>query len=397
MRILQTIFLPGRVVAVKVTFALGTLLTAIAAANPALAASRFDVYFLAVGSSNYVTPSNPQVHGFTRIPGANQSARLVADRLMTGGARYGLVLTSGENTYVSLSDIQAALNTVSGKIAKYNSSPLLIFYFAGHGMAEGVGWNHFSIPGDMSYTGDPRQLDLETLAHHALHAGALADALDKFHIPYLVMLDTCSEGRPAQFDSPVLTPQASGGFTAVTAALRVLNEFRQESPVIFSSAPGGVVQVVQDPTDPTGERIGPMARRLVLLLDSAAKSGNPMSMGAVIRGLTSASLDLATQPAVTHATSGSSWTSILFQPGAATGHLAQTTGSAHSANLCCNPATATGPPPTPMLGSVTIRGESGEFITSGRRFAFTAPPTAVSLTESAGDIVIQVAVGTIDT
>jgi hypothetical protein len=300
------------------------------------------------------------------------------------------VLISGEDTYISLNDIQAALDNVSGQIVRdHPSTPLLFVYFAGHGMAEGVGWNHFSIPGDMSYTGDPDKLRLDGLTRYALHAGSLADALDKLHVPYLVILDTCSEGRPARFDAPVLTPQASSGLAGVAAALRVVNEFRQESPVIFSSAPGKVVQVVQDPTDPNGEWIGPMARRLLLQFDSAAKSGHTTSLGAVVRGLATAGLDPATQPGVTHATPGSSWDGILFQPGAAPGRLVRTTGSAQSTTVCCKSATEAAQPATSMVGSVTFRGEVGEFITGGRNFTFASPATALRLTQSDDNIVIQ--------
>ena len=302
----------------------------------ASAAPRFDVYFLAVGSSTYVVPSSPTLHGFTRIPGAAKSAHLVGDRLLAGGARYGVVLTSPPDAFISLKNVDAALDRVARQISGDRpSTPLLVFYFAGHGMAEGVGWNHFSIPGDLVYTGDPARLDVEALTNYTLHAATLADRLDKLHIPYLVILDSCSEGEPARFDSPVLTAQASRSLSAVADVLRAINEFRQESPVIFSTAPGTVVQVVQDPTDPEGTLIAPLARRLLLLLDRSTRSGRAASLGDVVRGLVSASLDPMTKPAVSHATPCPSWDGVLFQPGDAGGRSEEIAGDAKTASVCC--------------------------------------------------------------
>jgi len=374
--------------------AMGIIATAmLAIPHQASSAPRYDVYFVAIGSSNYAASTDPDVHSLSPIDGANHSAKLVADRLVSGGARYGVVLTSRFGAYVSLNDIETALRGVAARMVQdHPASPLFLFYFAGHGMAEGVGWNHFSIPGDFAYTGEPDQLGAGDLARYTLHAGSLGDELDRLHVPYLVILDTCSEGRPARFDSPVLTAQASSGLEDVASALRVLNEFRQESPVIFSAAPGRQVSTAPDPTDPDPKAnpVAPMARRMVLLLDAAAKVGQPLTLGEIVRGLASPSLDQATGPGVTHATPGPSWNGVLFLPGAANGRLDELSGDADGANICCQSGPqAAEEAAAGMTGLVRLNGDVGEFISGGGSRTLASPTTSLSLTDDDGDVTVQ--------
>ena len=367
----------------------------IGAPRTAAARALYDTYVLAVGSSNYAISKKPEVeHTFSSIDGANHSAELVADRLSHGGARYSLVLTSSFGGYVSLADIEAALHQVTARLEQDRPQrPLIVVYFAGHGMAEGVGWNHFSIPGDFAYTGNAASLDPVDLADHTLHAGGLGDELDKLHIPYLVMLDTCSEGKPAEFDSPVLTPRATENLTGVAAAVRVLNEFRQESPVIFSAEPGDFAETVPDPTDPDprADAIAPLARRLVLLLDPAVQAGRQISLGEVVRGLSSPTLDTVTHPGVTHAIPGPSWDGVLISPGATAGQVDHRAGDATVPNLCCRSASQTDAANALALqGSVTFQGDAGEFITGGRRLTFSPPGSRLRLEEDQDEVTLRV-------
>jgi hypothetical protein len=52
---------------------------------------------------------------------------------------------------------------------------LFLFYFAGHGISEGVGWNLFMVPGTFLYSGDLADRDIESIA--ALSMIALSDVV----------------------------------------------------------------------------------------------------------------------------------------------------------------------------------------------------------------------------
>ena len=326
-------------------------------AGCARAEDRFDVYVLAVGSSYYVTPSEPGVEGLSPIPGANKSARAVSERLVAGGARFGVLLTAADGAYVGLADVQAALARVTAAMAAdHPQHPLLVVYIAGHGVSEGFGWNHYSVPGDFVFKGDPEALKLADLTGYALHAGTFADQLDKLGSPYVLLLDACYTGALAQFESPVLSAQNSQAIGTIAAALRRTNEFHQANPVLFSAQPGESQPTVEDPSGSGPDPVAPLARRFMLVVDGGGKGGS-ISLRSLVGGLQAATLDRQTHPAVTHAEPAAWWDQTLLQVGAAPGRLEQRTGTAKAPHLCCAQASdAVAPQPVPMKGAFQLHG-----------------------------------------
>jgi hypothetical protein len=84
--------------------------------------------------------------------------------------------------------------------ARRSTDPFFVFYLAGHGISDGIAWNHFSVPGAFLYRGALPDLEVDALAEKTLYASALADELDKTKVPYLLILDTCYQGNPASFE-----------------------------------------------------------------------------------------------------------------------------------------------------------------------------------------------------
>jgi hypothetical protein len=159
--------------------------------SPARAVGSFSVYFVAVGSSDYGQPADTVTHGLEHIYGANKSAKAVSARLVGGGAKYGVLLTSADGHLVSASDVAHAISLVAEKItADRPPRPLLVFYFAGHGISEGVGWNLFLVPGTFLYAGDLADHDIESIAAATLPASKLVDQLNQTGVHYLAVLDT---------------------------------------------------------------------------------------------------------------------------------------------------------------------------------------------------------------
>ena len=241
--------------------------------------SQFQVYFVAVGSGWYASPLTSDTHGFSRIRGANRSAEIVAKALSVGGAKYGIELTAGDQSLVTVSDVDKSIGIVAIRIAQEKPArPLFAFYIASHGISEGIAWSHFSIPGDFVYRGDPNHLNIEDLSNSTLYAGSLVDELEKLRIPFLVLLDSCRDGEEQHFSPSVLSPEATRNLNDVGRVLRVTNEFRDSYPVLFSTALGQSVKTVADPLDPDGpQAVGPLARRFILSTSNSLETASGMA------------------------------------------------------------------------------------------------------------------------
>lgn len=372
---------------------LGPLLAVLglALAGCAQATDRLDVYVLAIGSSYYVAPLEPGVKGLSPIPGANKSARAISDRLVAGGARFGLLLTAADGAYVSLADIQAALARVTAVMAAdHPKHPLLVVYIAGHGVSEGFGWNHYSVPGDFVFKGDPEALKLADLTGYALHAGALAEQLSQVGAHYVLLLDACYSGTPAQFESPVLSAQNSQMIGAVAAAMRRTNQFHQVDPVLFSAEPGESQPTVEDPSGSGPDPVAPLARRFMLVVDRAGKEAS-ISLASVVSGLQALALDAKTHPAVTHSEPAPWWALTVLQAGGAPGRFEQRTGTATAPHLCCGQAAdAAAPQAVSMTGTVQLLGGPGEYVTGGQDQQLAAPPAPITLAQAPdGEVTIH--------
>jgi hypothetical protein len=298
------------------------LLPARAVAQPN---AHFSVYFLAVGSGDYVR-AEPPGHGFEDLDGADASAERMAALLARNGATFGILLESRPNRFVTRADVFGAINDVVRRIRQdHTRRPLFVFYWMGHGVSEGIGWNHYSIPGNFTYRADA-DLTVDNLSKNAIYDGDIADVLDKSGAAYAILLDNCASGKAQQFASGVLTREAAVNVNDVAAVIRVMNEFRQPNPVIFSARPGTDVAPVRDPRGDGTVLLGPLARRATIIV--AAHNPPNVSLGTFVRALSSATLDPVSKPGVTYASYGESWTQLIFLSGQPAAEIVKKTGSA---------------------------------------------------------------------
>ncbi|MBB4189285.1 hypothetical protein GGE07_005967 [Sinorhizobium terangae] len=337
---------------------------------------QFALYFVAIGSSHYAEPDTPFTNGFPRIYGANKSARFVAKRLLSGGARYGVQLTSAAGRFISVRDIHGAIDDVLARMAlDAPANPLFVFYFAGHGISEGVAWSQFLVPGDFLYDGNLADKEIERLAHSALTAGNLAERLNTVEGRYLAILDACYEGQEANFDRPVLTGSAIESLKQVASVLRFMNEFHQESPVLFSTTPGSVARTVADPTGSSPDHIAPLARRITLLLDATAEGSRSLSLSQFIAAMRATDLDPATKPVITLATPAGDWDRSFLVFSSPKGLIDERVGTAEQGVLCCQTRPLARPRERTVAGSVVVEAERGEYITEGKTIRFTGELT----------------------
>jgi hypothetical protein len=345
-------------------------------AATASAQERFDVYFLAVGSGSYMTSEEEGVKGLSRIPGAAKSAKAVGELLERGGSTFGIALVSDETHVVGEKDIVDALSRVFAEIRKrHPAHPLLVFYFAGHGISEGLSWYHFSLPGNVLFRGDiSREVSLYSaaLSNFTLNAAMLVAWLRDANVPFMVLLDSCYDGTPDKFttfealppDAPcpsltqdILAPMCEDlrrrlesvrkfedemnalvpGFNQMAADVTQANRFETTDPVLFSTQPGTNVPTVPDPYD-AGKPIGvaPLARRAMKILTPIVNSGDSISLDGFIERMTSPTLDPLTTRAVTHSPMPKDAAFLLVSKSTLRGRTETRLGSSRAAIVCCD-------------------------------------------------------------
>jgi hypothetical protein len=360
------------------------------------AQSRFDVYYLAIGSQDYIEVPAP-THAFPSIDGVRKSARAVADVFANAGSRYGVLLVSGENQLIGVSDVYSALDKINAKLRSDRpANPLIVYYFAGHGISEGISWNHFSVPGNLAYRGALSDLDLQVIGDAAIYTADLVDRLEKTKLPFLVILDNCYEGKARNFNSPVLSKPAQQSLTQSANVLKFMNEFHDTYPVLFSTEPGTTVTTAPDPRDPSPQVTGvaPLARRILIM---RKQSPNQVRLGDFISRMTSAQLDGTTKAAVTHSAPVKSGDAIIWSSNLPKGTHAEIVGTASKPVILGRTGTAavTTPktPSAPKIasGTISISGPPGEFISDGKSYAFAGNKVRIEITQNTpGELDIEV-------
>jgi hypothetical protein len=353
------------------------ILTCLVHVQQAAGQEHFDVFFLAVGSGSYAAADNGDINALHSILGAVKSAKVFAQLMEKGGSRFGVTLVSDRNRFVTREDIYAALSYVGEVISKSHSlHPLLIFYFAGHGVSEGHAWNLFALPGDFVYRGENITTDLAALDHASINAGMLVAHLTEMHLRFIVLFDTCYEGVPTRWAwtatslvadpskintdcsqditglcanlllqmAPVIKmelgmAQAIASLNTVVDPLRKANRFENTDPVLFSTEPGTTVPTVADPrdTEPQATAVAPLARRTMLILDPVLRQRGSLSMADFLLRMKSPDLDPATQAAVSYSATPKDASFLLVRQ-ASEGHEELRIGTGDKPNVCCGAA-----------------------------------------------------------
>jgi hypothetical protein len=350
------------------------LLPCLVPVDHAVAQEHFDVFFLAVGSASYAATDSADINGLPSIPGAVKSAKAFADLMKKGGSTFGVTLISDGNRLVTREDVYAALSHVGEAINKSHSPhPLLVFYFAGHGISEGHGWNLFALPGDFVYRGGNIARDLPALEHASVNAGMLVAHLTEMHVRFMVLLDTCYEGVPTRWAwtathlvadpskintdcsqditglcanlllkmGPIIRmelgmAQGIAGFNKMDEPLRKANRFENTDPVLFSTEPGTTVSTAADPrdSDPRATAVAPLARRAMLVLDPVFGQRGSLSLEDFLLRMKSPDLDPVTQPAVSYSVTPKDASFSLVRP-AQEGREELRIGTGQKPSVCC--------------------------------------------------------------
>lgn len=312
--------------------------------------ARSDLFVLAIGSEHYAKPEGPDSKGFAPLAGVAEGAKRIAELFRDAGARHVRLLTSTATAVVSRNDILAAVDAV---VAEQRQSPdaLIVIYIAAHGISEGLGWSHYSVPGTMTYHGEVEALATrEGIDRHTLATAELVDKLEQSGRHFLLILDTCREGQERD-NAGVRETLGDAGVTlidSVRQATRQLNQFRGPNPVLFSTTPGSSVPTAMDPDDKFAS-VGPLARRMLLW---SKRKGAIRSLEGLVGFLINSASDAETAPAVTFAERAPWWNLALPVAGQGGPALVLNQATGERADRCCEM-----PPPLPAIplsGSIRV-------------------------------------------
>jgi len=254
-------------------------------------AEAYQVYYLSVGNSEYRDESY-------KLRPANESSRHVARYLRWAGAVDGITLVSERGHYVMKDDVIGALKKIISK-AKMAKEPLVVYYFMGHGKSSRPLENHVSLVGDLKKSDS----DKGVLSPRAtIETREIARSLEAAGLPYILILDNCYEGVLAKGALQALA--VAEGKAAVKLGVAIermpLSLEAQKSMlgiVLYAAKPGHFVLTVQHPGDDKDQTnrpkrtIGPLGRRLLLLLDKEIKSEKGLSIGRFLEQMNDPTFD----------------------------------------------------------------------------------------------------------
>jgi hypothetical protein len=229
----------------------------------------YDIYYLSVGNSEYRDRED-------NIPHANVSAREIVQSLRRAGAVDGITLKSEQGAYVTRDDVLDALREIASK-ATAAKDPLVVYYFVGHGASRPDGM-HVSSVGNYSRS-DPA--DVARLGA-IIETGEIEEVLETQNLSYILILDNCYyyDAMPGLIGAYArIANQAAlrGKWAADILKREIGSSLREPAIILYAAKPGQYVTTLPLPSNDFFQ-IGPLARRLLLMLDEASKSKTSLSV-----------------------------------------------------------------------------------------------------------------------
>ncbi|MGF1731238.1 hypothetical protein [Photobacterium kasasachensis] len=269
------------------------ILLIVAVSTQSYAEPEQDLIFLSIGIENYARlgerAKSPSAKEFSKPPSGRHSASRMAYRLAQR-AKWGLELRDDAVHFVTRENIWSAVREALSKAKEYDN-PLLVLYYNGHGLGEGLGYGHFLIPGD--FVGPyPFQDLVEADEHQVVSALGILELIDKAGIPSLVLLDTCYEADDQRFED-TLVPEIESFANDVANILKAMNS---KYPAVTASEPTSVAESITDPEPRLSHKsVGPLARRFLIAIQGFG-AGN-IQIRELVAQLQSTSLDKETKKA----------------------------------------------------------------------------------------------------
>jgi hypothetical protein len=195
----------------------------------------------------------------------------------------GTTLVSQQSAYVTRDDVLGALSEIVRK-AKAARDPLIVYYFVGHGASRGEGWSHVSFVGSYK-SSDPADV---ARSRAIVETRGIKESLEKQNLPYILILDNCYYREP-EGGVQLFSRSVQEGFLGAAGSIARLG-LREPAIILYAAKPGGYAQTLPHPSNELYS-IGPLARRLLLLLDETFKSKTGLSVGRFLEKMNDSAFD----------------------------------------------------------------------------------------------------------
>ena len=240
----------------------------------------YDIYYLTVGNAAYREER-------LNLRDANVSAGEIAQYLRWAGAVDGITLKSELGAYLTRDDVMSALKEIARK-AKAARAPLVVYYFIGHGGSGRDNWSH------VSFLGNYQSSDSAEVArsHAIIETREIKKSLEQLNLPYILILDNCYERKPVG-GLEGFGQTLSGKVSEQTDTIARLG-LREPAILLYAARPGHIVSAIAHPWEKRA--IGPLARRLLLLLQPVFESKQGLSVGDFLKGINDPAFDPKSVP-----------------------------------------------------------------------------------------------------
>jgi|GEM_PF-3593529 len=255
--------------------------------------SRFNVYYLAIGSEHYKNnvKLDRSAH-YDNVPEAATSALSAAMLLETYAGAKGNIFLSKQNNMFSKAVIQTELQKIWDRMLKEQpENPLLVIYYSGHGISENLLESQFLLSGDCSKM--KKEETFDNVCKQNVFVPEIVQMITELSFKsaftlatptYMILLDCCrgtkqndslnmdKVGKNWGADTSIIktkfdeTTKATAQFLAGLA--------KRADPIIYSISTLQDVPVADIPTttipnikNPPTLQIGPLCRRMLMLVD----------------------------------------------------------------------------------------------------------------------------------
>ncbi|HEY2324479.1 MAG TPA: caspase family protein [Thermoanaerobaculia bacterium] len=252
--------------------------------------SGFDVYGMVIGLGNYPAMST-RIGG--SLPDAVDTAQFVTSTfrrlLPPSDAAHIRTLTSEELSRHQFDATQRLgrreiLDAIDDfvRTVKRSSDPtretLIVFYFFGHGLADGISKSVFLVPETFV---DDEQKSVADLAGQLVSVEEVTHKLGEVSDHTVLFIDAC---RAHQDEAAQLTNawqlglQQGSDVKGILGALQFASGIYGPTPMLFASADGVAARTVALPTHGIAVGTGPLAAGLAGLFDDVATNGGTLDL-----------------------------------------------------------------------------------------------------------------------
>jgi Caspase domain len=256
--------------------------------------SNYDIYGLVISLGNYPTRSR---RAGGELPDAVRTTEMVSADLQRlvppEDADHIKVITSSElspRTFdptrrLSRSDVLAAVHDFAQDVKKRanpQKQALVVFYFFGHGLADGISKSVFLVPEQFA---DDESRSVPDISDRLVNLADVARELSEVTDRAVILADACrahQDQAKQLIDTWKEGLQQGSDVGGILNALQFASGIYGPTPIVFASKDGTAADTVKYSASNPDARTGPLAAKLRAIFDKVDSEGGGLTLAALI-------------------------------------------------------------------------------------------------------------------